>query len=881
MYHWKITALFLYGFLLGAEDVHAQGVFEFPKGVAAPTKIISNPKTGQPWKVWVAYEGLYPTVDILGSQETPGAESFQFLQVGYVAIDHGGSFFLVQKQPTNNDIAYKYGWVKKSHVIYDNIAQRNEVSTIYRKAMIVNTQDALRAKREQNLLSIDHVKDIQVGKITDEFRSELFEVSKKLRPTTPFKLSEKAVVYEREDEGWLIIDSVNKHRLIVKQQKDGLELYDSFLQAVVYDAPMLKGNVRTRYQIFNVFFVYAETDDFVLLGSSPVLGEPKKTIQGWVPRQRVSLWETRLALEWDRESTVRKIRQEPGKIWKTEDDAYAWVRSRKPTPKPVFQEKFRDGASIPFFYDDMRFPILEWQSSRKVDGRTGNEILRVGWVGGYAAGRKRRVSTEQIREFRRQLEDAQNRLRKLDVIFVIDATYSMKPFVQETASIVKKMLNVVTKKTRDNKERELRVAVTFYKDSENQSIDKAVQANGFQRLSRESIDKFTDKILKHRVSGGGKNPLEQVFLGVEKAINKAFVAPDALGLVILIGDAGDRTPVSEQRKRMDRIVRKLVPPQIQGTNFVRAPIGFYAVQLEKDQSPRLDRSIAFERQVGELVKKINKQYQTRYRRKNGVPEIATRTTAKDLSEFKARIEGRFSELNAKIDLISAEIDKLRRGEWHTDISAATSDYLKSIGVPYDLVKGLEGGQIYEEGFLWKENKDRTAPQVRSKVLLSRGDLKEIIDVLDTLVGENSPVRVNNFHELAKKEVLKLAGEVEPSQFSIQNAFDRKLLNRLQVKLEKTELVRKRDGLEFSSPLLTRTPEQLKNPDRAWIEDLKLRLEKLRDIYQGQKSDWRLRAVKGRRFRKPVFTTRTEHRRHFTIPGSDIKWYWIDVIEEMP
>ena len=69
--------------------------------------------------------------------------------------------------------------------------------------------------------------------------------------------------------------------------------------------------VRVSFPLYKILFVFAETDRFFLVGSgpafSPQVGVPTsadKVVEGWLPKTRPLAWNTRLALQWDRVSTL-------------------------------------------------------------------------------------------------------------------------------------------------------------------------------------------------------------------------------------------------------------------------------------------------------------------------------------------------------------------------------------------------------------------------------------------------------------------------------------------------------------------------------------------------------------------------------------------------
>src|SRR5262249_8974790 len=144
----------------------------------------------------------------------------------------------------------------------------------------------------------------------------------------------------------------------------GLRVSDSFAQAAVFGEPTATAKRRTAFQLFNIFFVYAETKEFVLLGTNQQLKDNVEVVRGWIPKGRVAFWTTREAVEWDQPSTLEGKRKKQGAILKTLDSATKWDDGDKvPEEDLLFTEFFTDkGVSKGYKYDDPRFPCLDTQN---------------------------------------------------------------------------------------------------------------------------------------------------------------------------------------------------------------------------------------------------------------------------------------------------------------------------------------------------------------------------------------------------------------------------------------------------------------------------------------------------------------------------------------
>src|SRR5262249_26388882 len=185
------------------------------------------------------------------------------------------------------------------------------------------------------------------------------------------------------------------------------------VQAPVLLAPDPAARPRRSFSLFNIYFLYADTDPtdpdkgYVLLGSVPRFNELeavekpealRELVLGWVPKSRVCLWSTREALEWDADSTLPAAPQRrttPGRVYASIDDAKKGLRGEK--APHLFEEVFIDGVSQPFPHDRARYPVVAVDLG---GGRSSlalpfadNTLRRVGIVGGFVDDKGREVAS--------------------------------------------------------------------------------------------------------------------------------------------------------------------------------------------------------------------------------------------------------------------------------------------------------------------------------------------------------------------------------------------------------------------------------------------------------------------------------------------------------
>ena len=97
-------------------------------------------------------------------------------------------------------------------------------------------------------------------------------------------------------------------------------------------------------------------------------------ITGWVSEDRVFPWQTREALEFDRDSTLATAperRQTPLRVFATKEDAINW--SKGEAVDSLFEEKFnQEGESPQISFDRMRYPL----AGKGIDTVEGGNALQ-------------------------------------------------------------------------------------------------------------------------------------------------------------------------------------------------------------------------------------------------------------------------------------------------------------------------------------------------------------------------------------------------------------------------------------------------------------------------------------------------------------------------
>lgn len=807
-----VTVAFVaFAFVLPLERGAAQSRFQMPDGGPVPDELKPNPVTKQPWKVWVAYQGYQPRYAYQEDGTRVSGVELEFMQPLFVAKSHQDAekqyLFLAKSDSEGKRVNEPIGWVNEEVVVLRQSALVDPATSIHKKVRIVNTIEAARQARTE----------------------------------------------------------------------------EDLVKAGIRWAPTPTAPTRTYYQLSNLFFVYAEAGDYLLIGSGPYFSDadgrkPEDVVQGWLHVSRASQWFSREAFEWNRESTLpdsNPRRLERGAILEYETAARNWLGDDNSLESPRNpQENGPDSdeaafwevldanrVSIAFSHDEPRFPILETIDR---DLETQNWLYKVGWVGKFVPLGGPQEVPGGFGDLDRRLKEAQQAAKNLDILIVIDDTTSMRRYFQVVADALEQILGSIQK----YEDRNIRVAVSYYADADASDVPFKT-ARLVPVANRSQMSSIINEARKHKPQGGGDAP-ESVFEGIIRAVDAAGFSPYAQKLVIVIGETGDKSQEGvEVAKEKKKVIDELVPPTHLGL-----PCEFYAVHTEaRDIQPWVQRepdAVLFEIQMKAIAQQLNDR--VNQRNPEGEREtLAAYVHSSGTNAVKESLIKRYENIQRAITRISSAISALRRGEWHTAIGPAVRRRLELHGVDVDKLQVMKGSQIYQEGYVWQYTRGRERiPQVRTKVLLERSSVEDIVRILEKLVGERPFGLVKeSLPGLVEEEVRRIAGDANAIE-SLNAVFFKK------------------NGLPCKSPLLRLTNRQLRTfaimPEH--VDYLKLRLRRLQDLLKDQRSDWQFQLTKresGELGRKLVCSSRRTVKRAFTIPGDplDTEWYWVDLEDELP
>jgi hypothetical protein len=315
---------------------------------------------------------------------------------------------------------------------------------------------------------------------------------------------------------------------------------------VLRDAP--GGKELGRSANYTPYFVHGEKSSggrSWLLLSDSYAGRDGE-VRGWTLSERCEVFSARSAYAFhDTHGTVE--------VFKNSDDAYtivplaglsdhrspsslAWVLSRE---KSKGWHPVRRTDRMPFMdlgpIDSKTSPATTPSLGTSYAGRLAN-------VGAICGGPidERLLGT---------LQEEAERHATVDMVFVVDETWSMKPFFAGVADFV----GSVGKVAGGVQGRRPRIAVSYYTDGPPGSRTTISKLN---RATDGTVEGIVKEVRAHRQvmpSGEYVNPPERMLEGLRDAIERAGFAEGATGVVIVIGDTGHEPQDPQKDALLDEV----------------------------------------------------------------------------------------------------------------------------------------------------------------------------------------------------------------------------------------------------------------------------------------------------------------------------------------
>lgn len=320
----------------------------------------------------------------------------------------------------------------------------------------------------------------------------------------------------------------------------------------------------------NIYLYYPSERNptYVLLGKKPffypfeenAIGSVENTILGWVPAERVFTWDTREAFQ------PSKDRKNPIYYFSNKEDMQSYYQKHSndnnfPTCDNVPTCKNTQDKELlvispdidnkidrsPWPPEAFRYAILE-------QGTDPGQPFLIGVPG----------ATPDISRITQHIEKQSKVSEVRDVVFLIDATKSMEPYLVLAGKIAKKIMDKFRLKKEKLKEiGELRFGAAIYRDYADElpyQYEVVEDLTTQVRLMKKRLENISVRRNFERPNDPAYYP-EAVFQGIVHSVRGMNWKQGSRKLVIHIGDAGNHSRGQDRFKEKD-IARLLVDNDI-------------------------------------------------------------------------------------------------------------------------------------------------------------------------------------------------------------------------------------------------------------------------------------------------------------------------------
>lgn len=374
---------------------------------------------------------------------------------------------------------------------------------------------------------------------------------------TPYpQLSNEAKV-----RGWIPMDALllwaecptndkgiyNKALLALNLQEDVDENLGSYYLRP--DSKKESGKVATTMDFYYIMKEDPTTNRYLLSKSNSLDGSSYMQLYGWVGKNSFIEWNQRSCLEptWNKEDVkhfksvsktypvYRDLKsKEPGSY-------YTYGKTNKHDQNPDTRHRMDPYTT--------RYPILD-------NTTNNNDYYRCTVFGGHGRIINSEEQEQEVAEAKRKMSELQERLKNINLIFVIDGTRSMKQNFAAVKQAIKDGLEYF-----DKQRYKPRIGVVIYRD--HADGDAMIEYLPLVSYNDPRLTKFLDNVgnLGYGAESAPEDHdlTEALFLGISKALDNKTMGytADQGNIMMVVGDCGnpaeDKTSPSQEE-----LVKKMV-----------------------------------------------------------------------------------------------------------------------------------------------------------------------------------------------------------------------------------------------------------------------------------------------------------------------------------
>lgn len=645
------------------------------------------------------------------------------------------------------------------------------------------------------------------------------------------------------------IKVIATHTLTSIQESSVRELNSKRL--IFYSAPNYKEAIKSKTGAFRYYFIFKKENGFYLLGRRNFLSDSGLDLLGWVSERQVIPWNSRKVLEpnWDSSAIEERMNASTPvevTIFDSESDATSFLENPGVRARTVWNDGFSEERWDPYIE---RLPVFE---TKKIPGKDGQYLYRTGIVGkprdenGIEING---ISSDDLARLKELKAEQETRSRRINIVFVIDATSSMQDYINATKSALDQVMSKLSFSGND-----FRYGLSVYRDYKNVSSN-CLAFEGSNTLQDARIIREQLNLLRDCEDGGFKDDYEEsVNQGLIYGINMFQQDELANNIIILIGDAGsnpqDLTLENDVLRKLRRFNVNLIALQARSENVgsaapydlfvdrLRPLILRHARETTNEKSANWDNQDLFPRGNIEFIPlaerrthlELNKEYSFVF----GSMDIATssRPSVRP-GEVASEIVKQIEQIDLQADqLLSRVTDMIDRTE-NFDNSYYNDNYTLDIdviefwlnaGVEQDKIDGLLRSQyrFLLEGYAVSSAGDLTHPLFNLGLFVDQEELDVMKRRLKDFLSRGRSI--NEKREQFKRTFSNVITEIYGEGDVLDNLREAKL----------SELLGKITGIESTNSILQRhTLDTIRRLSEVELNSLQFEIQRKLNLLESR------------------------------------------------
>ena len=299
----------------------------------------------------------------------------------------------------------------------------------------------------------------------------------------------------------------------------------------VPETQLLSNQAVSEYQIFQV---YKETNAALLVGQRFFINTAGETnardvIRGWVKKEQSTPWNHRTGVEWDWKTSTGRLSQ--ATVWERIDGVENF-------DEPTIQSEPKPYSRRPSIYN--RYPVLDPVREGETPDLT--RPVRIGVVGPmFSIESEQEIPETFVDDIFDAIETINQKLRNINIVFVIDATKSMEPYAKPVGNALRKVMADIRQREANADEQDrktYRFGALLFRDEPEEHV---IHVSNNNRLTEDPaiINSFLTEYMIPRYNVRSRDLPESMFNGIQQAVRQFSLVPQQSNYIIIIGDAGD------------------------------------------------------------------------------------------------------------------------------------------------------------------------------------------------------------------------------------------------------------------------------------------------------------------------------------------------------